>query len=428
MRARSSSIFLTLDFNIEDRSWNILAEEASLMYSDLQGSRMSPRTALAMGFPHREGTVKDDLSYSSASHSSMKSNPRPIRAAPAPANSSRLAGMDTQSSFTYPRRTGQDVDSFLTRESHLSDRESCISDAALSSYSYSGASVDLTLASTTTSPLVHPFLTSPTLRPSMLSPFQSASGGYTAQQIDKWCMDNDPSSNLYQQSTIYPVVDSLAMPSTGYPSGHYSTFEEGFSDEPQWPPVVPSRLPSRSAIHSNTTHHITAAPTAAPTSAITTSTTGQSVDQDFLSPSLESHSVLSSSPAPTVLSEFEPFSSSGQPSSPSSNPSDLSHYGIPAGEGVWRCAHPGCTSQALFRRGCDLRKHFNRHRKHLFCRYDGCPQSTQGGFSSKKDRTRHEAKHNPGVICEWDGCERVFSRVDNMKDHVRRIHRRKASR
>ncbi|KAJ4290996.1 hypothetical protein N0V90_010192 [Kalmusia sp. IMI 367209] len=40
----------------------------------------------------------------------------------------------------------------------------------------------------------------------------------------------------------------------------------------------------------------------------------------------------------------------------------------------------------------------------------------------KKDLARHEAKHNPGVLCDWDGCDRVFSRVDNMRDHVKRIH------
>lgn len=141
---------------------------------------------------------------------------------------------------------------------------------------------------------------------------------------------------------------------------------------------------------------------------------------------------------------------------------------------AWRCAYPGCTSRATFTRGCDLRKHYNRHSKHLFCRVEGCPQSetaaiararTQnnnstsssneppvdellssseataggtpthhgllltGGFSSKKDRARHEAKHNPGIKCEWHGpdgeeCGRVFSRMDNMKDHVRRIHRK----
>ncbi|KAB8070282.1 hypothetical protein BDV29DRAFT_194202 [Aspergillus leporis] len=103
---------------------------------------------------------------------------------------------------------------------------------------------------------------------------------------------------------------------------------------------------------------------------------------------------------------------------------DLTNYGIPNSDHTWRCAYPGCTSQTVFRRGCDLRKHYNRHRKHLFCRHNGCPQAVQGGFSSKKDRDRHEAKHNPLVGCDWEGCQRMFSRVDNMKDHVRRIHKR----
>ncbi|RAL00554.1 putative C2H2 transcription factor [Aspergillus ibericus CBS 121593] len=106
---------------------------------------------------------------------------------------------------------------------------------------------------------------------------------------------------------------------------------------------------------------------------------------------------------------------------------DLTNYGIQNPDGTWRCAYPGCSSHAVFRRGCDLRKHYNRHRKHLFCRYEGCPQAMRGGFSSKKDRDRHEAKHNPEIPCEWDGCQRVFSRVDNMKDHVRRIHKRRES-
>ncbi|KAL2808148.1 hypothetical protein BJX63DRAFT_50299 [Aspergillus granulosus] len=115
-----------------------------------------------------------------------------------------------------------------------------------------------------------------------------------------------------------------------------------------------------------------------------------------------------------------------------SNSKDLSLYGTPHPTlpNTWSCAYPGCTSPALFRRGCDLRKHYNRHRKHLFCRIEGCPQANSqnpgAGFSSKKDRDRHEAKHNPGIACEWagEGCTRVFSRVDNMKDHVRRIHLR----
>ncbi|KAL2849153.1 hypothetical protein BJY01DRAFT_246058 [Aspergillus pseudoustus] len=152
-------------------------------------------------------------------------------------------------------------------------------------------------------------------------------------------------------------------------------------------------------------------------------------------------------PSPTTSNPSHPSSNLGIPTrhpstssthshtshhNSQSNSKDLSLYGTPhpTHPGTWSCAYPGCTSPALFRRGCDLRKHYNRHRKHLFCRVEGCPQANSSnpgaGFSSKKDRDRHEAKHNPGIVCEWagEGCTRVFSRVDNMKDHVRRIHLR----
>jgi hypothetical protein len=155
---------------------------------------------------------------------------------------------------------------------------------------------------------------------------------------------------------------------------------------------------------------------------------------------------LDATQASSALSNY-----SADSNAESSAPSSLLTYGVPvpqpgtSGPQTWRCAYPGCTSRALFTRGCDLRKHFNRHSKHLFCRVEGCPQSeayaladsssrrgsasSGAGFSSKKDRARHEAKHNPGIRCEWRGsegeeCGRVFSRMDNMKDHVRRIHRK----
>jgi hypothetical protein len=163
-------------------------------------------------------------------------------------------------------------------------------------------------------------------------------------------------------------------------------------------------------------------------------------------------SSISRSPSPSVYPLPTGTTSSGlrptlRSNSTSSN-SSLHAYGIPvtdpssaSGQPAWRCAYPGCTSRATFTRGCDLRKHYNRHSKHLFCRVDGCPQSQAaaaarstdgsltGGFSSKKDRARHEAKHNPGIKCEWKGpngedCGRIFSRMDNMKDHVRRIHKK----
>lgn len=107
----------------------------------------------------------------------------------------------------------------------------------------------------------------------------------------------------------------------------------------------------------------------------------------------------------------------------SPNPADLHNFGYLLQDGrSWRCAYPNCTSQARFTRGCDLRKHYRRHSKELFCSYEDCPQSREGGFSSKKDLARHESKHNPRIHCSQKGCIRVFSRLDNMKDHVRRIH------
>ena len=73
--------------------------------------------------------------------------------------------------------------------------------------------------------------------------------------------------------------------------------------------------------------------------------------------------------------------------STSPNPADLHNFGIPLPDGrSWRCAYSGCTSQARFIRGCDLRKHYRRHTKSLFCRHEDCPQSREGGFSSNKDR------------------------------------------
>lgn len=103
------------------------------------------------------------------------------------------------------------------------------------------------------------------------------------------------------------------------------------------------------------------------------------------------------------------------------------------------CPYPGCKSTAVFNKVDDLRQHYQTHCKRFFCRYPDCPQSalntdpnTNGkkGFATRKDRTRHEAKHKPEIRCQWQGengeqCSRIFSRVDNMRDHVKRIHIRR---
>ncbi|KAJ5573401.1 uncharacterized protein N7459_007828 [Penicillium hispanicum] len=308
---------------------------------------------------------------------------------------------------------------FLAPESYLSDqRESPVSDALGSLYAWSSASgqdnlrppasVDHSVSSATSSPFMQSYYSFGPSPPSVPAQLPGVSG-YTAQQIGKWCIESEPAGSFYQSPAHYPVMSPLAFPSTEMSPNPYPPLNE--------------------TIHTTSEQWFSMPACADPPS---TSPAAGPAPETFLSPpsaaavSIESTPAMSTSPAPT-LSDFESSFSRRRPSSPSSNPADLRRYGIPTADGAWRCAHPGCTSQALFRRGCDLRKHFNRHRKHLFCRHEGCPQSRQGGFSSKKDRARHEAKHNPGIVCEWNSCGRVFSRVDNMKDHVRRIHRRGAN-
>lgn len=134
-----------------------------------------------------------------------------------------------------------------------------------------------------------------------------------------------------------------------------------------------------------------------------------------------------------------PRSDMSRSSSP--NLGEMAKWGTLSEQGTWTCAFPKCTSKSVFRRGCDLRKHFRRHTKSLYCRIAGCHQGNHGGFSSEKDRARHEAKHDPQIMCEFKDCNRLFSRMDNMvryrlldrkgyqctdklqRDHVRRIHR-----
>ncbi|KAL9110246.1 MAG: hypothetical protein Q9227_005153 [Pyrenula ochraceoflavens] len=211
-----------------------------------------------------------------------------------------------------------------------------------------------------------------------------------------------------------------------------------------------------------------------------TTTTPSSPSQSSSSPTTSSRAASNSprqSPPNTHHSHHSHHPATSTPSASthrtnSSSSSSLSPYGLPvpgAPPNSWRCAFPHCTSRTIFTRGCDLRKHYHRHEKRFYCRHAGCPSSqpdphphphphplpghhhhhhhsdqsaaaaaaaglTGGkGFSSKKDRARHEAKHNPQVRCTWvwrnargeeERCGKVFSRVDNMQDHVKRIHRK----
>ncbi|KAB8263925.1 hypothetical protein BDV32DRAFT_161449 [Aspergillus pseudonomiae] len=132
-----------------------------------------------------------------------------------------------------------------------------------------------------------------------------------------------------------------------------------------------------------------------------------------------------------------PGSSSHHPNSPPellfvhTTPADstsLSHAKRPV---------PGYRSTARLTTAQGSRRHYHQHVKRFFCHYENCPQSepdpqspSKGGFTTRKDRDRHEAKHKPEIRCHWrnqqgEQCTRLFSRMDNMRDHVRRIHRRK---
>lgn len=101
------------------------------------------------------------------------------------------------------------------------------------------------------------------------------------------------------------------------------------------------------------------------------------------------------------------------------------------------CPFPDCKTTTLFTTGRDFRRHYRQHFKRFFCRYKECPQSIvdlrdpgKRGFATRKDRARHEAKHNPAIQCPYqdvngEPCKRTFSRMDNMRDHCRRIHEKR---
>lgn len=88
-------------------------------------------------------------------------------------------------------------------------------------------------------------------------------------------------------------------------------------------------------------------------------------------------------------------------------PEDLFEIGYRDTNGEWRCNFDGCLSTRVFKRACDLRKHWYRHRRDFKCSYTGCNM----GFATAKDMRRHQASHNPGIQCTAAGCDRTFSRA-----------------
>ena len=317
-----------------------------------------------------------------------------------------------------------DPRSFLAPEHHYTGRRELVDTGSIGSqYAWSTASNAGVLSNSphmhsfetsighTTTPFIQGYYPQESLQLAMSGPGVS---GYTPQQIDKWCVESEPAENLYQ-SQPFPDMGSMRFPpSAEVQPEPYATFNNQVNTaNEQW-----LSCPLHSSDPTPETFFPVPQSVSVPQSVPAPTT--------HLYQSTATTNSISSSPPCSLSDPDSPPAASGSApgSGLGSNAGELSNYGIPVGDGTWRCAHPGCSSQAVFSRGCDLRKHFNRHRKYLFCRHEGCPQSAKNGFSSKKDRARHEAKHNPGVLCEWEGCGKIFSRVDNMKDHVRRIHRK----
>lgn len=412
MRVVHSPSNTLLDFDREAVALSTLEDQGSLMEYQRNNSfpgMANKRNNYSEG---PKGTAPGDTAYG-------LSNMVGLTEIPVSSSSSagQMAGLQPSMGYIPPH--AESVGSFLAPEDYLSDqRASPASEAMGSLYSAwssasdadmlrPSASVDSSNCPTTSSPYMQStyFGFDPSRPQPSLDPQLSTASGLTPQQINQWCIDAHPNNGASIHHTAPPFNTLSPLPSYPTPEMSQAAFPSlndnmtSCSTPEQWFSLSAPGLPPHS-------HEGYLSPPSVPSVA----------------------PLMCPSPTPTTLSDFDSVGARIHPPSPPSNPADLTRYGIPTGDGAWRCAHPGCTSQALFRRGCDLRKHFNRHRKHLFCRHEGCPQSRQGGFSSKKDRARHEAKHNPGIVCEWDGCGRVFSRVDNMKDHVRRIHRRGASR
>lgn len=245
---------------------------------------------------------------------------------------------------------------------------------------------------------------------------QPTMSGFLSSQAERVLLGETDDSQLFDQQFMESIATPFVDENSNWAHAHESPSGHDYFHPQAYMPSM-----TTTAAHIDPSATLSIDPT-----------TGYYIDQSagyHSGPSVASSTDIQPNP---YMQSGLPMTSSGSfafPPNTSSSPSrstsphapDLSSYGsLNADKRTWRCAYPGCSSKAVFVRPCDLRKHFNRHSKQFFCRHENCPQSTQGGFSSKKDRARHEAKHNPGVECEWEGCDRIFSRVDNMRNHMQR--------
>ena len=239
----------------------------------------------------------------------------------------------------------------------------------------------------------------------------------SGQAMSQISQDLSPSVPTVQLESRLLQQDLLPFPLCQYNTQDYSQLLCTNSQQSQWNLTSWSRsdqnkLPSVQRGQPSLAHNAHGdAAYVAPQLSMTDATSS------YFSPEQQSQWTLAQSPHTFATSSSSlacNLTVSEVPRSVPPSPVTLTDYGFRNLDNSWSCVWPGCTSRTRFTRACDLHKHYKRHSKTLFCRYYGCPQSMQAGFSSKKDRARHEAKHNPMVMCEWESCGRLFSRVDNM--------------
>lgn len=180
-----------------------------------------------------------------------------------------------------------------------------------------------------------------------------------------------------------------------------------------WPPTSGFGDNSPDSYFSLEPSSLTSSPVDTPASFSTPSSGGQ-IPQTPYSPvdTPTSHSSPSSSSSgqiPQTPASLEPASPPPPAPEPIQNP-----------DSTWACPQPGCTHPGHKRR-CDARKHYKSHTKPYACRVKGCEYRS----SNAKDRERHyDTRHakTGHPACPARGCGALKSRVDNMRDHIRRKH------
>ncbi|KAI5303298.1 hypothetical protein KEM56_007697 [Ascosphaera pollenicola] len=101
-------------------------------------------------------------------------------------------------------------------------------------------------------------------------------------------------------------------------------------------------------------------------------------------------------------------------------------------EGQICCDHPDCKSTApVFRRPCEWNKHMDKHDRPYKCMEPECnkmPGFTYSGGLLRHQREVHKM-HTPAkrLMCPYPDCRRStgngFARHENLKEHIRRLHR-----